>query len=86
MTPSKRAAPPQAVADDTADAVSRFEQQLQELESIVAQVESGELALETSLQLFERGMSLASQCRNALDTAELRLKNLLERDSAVDPA
>lgn len=86
MTPSKRTGPLPAVPDDNADAVSRFEHELQELESIVAQVEGGELALEASLQLFERGMLLASSCRKALDSAELRLKNLLEREDAADPS
>lgn len=62
-------------ADD--DAVARFEQEMQELESIVGQMEKGELRLEDSLKLFERGTQLARSCRRSLDTAELRVRTLL---------
>ena len=59
------------------DAVARFEQEMQELESIVAQMEKGELRLEDSLKLFERGTQLARSCRKSLDTAELKVRTLL---------
>jgi exodeoxyribonuclease VII small subunit len=59
------------------DAVARFEQEMQELESIVAQMEKGELRLEDSLKLFERGTQLARSCRRSLDTAELKVRTLL---------
>lgn len=58
--------------------VTRFEASLKELEEIVGRMERGELPLEESLRLFERGMELTKQCRQALDQAELRVKNLLE--------
>ena len=57
---------------------AQFESALKELEEIVAKMEQGELALEESLQLFERGTQLSRQCRQALDTAELKIRNLLE--------
>ena len=60
------------------DAVARFEQEMQELEAIVAQMERGELRLEDSLKLFERGTALAKSCKTSLDTAELRVRNLLD--------
>ena len=66
---------PEAPAMD--DAVARFEQEMQELESIVAQMEKGELRLEDSLKLFERGTQLARSCRRSLDTAELKVRTLL---------
>lgn len=61
------------------DPVSQFEKTMQELESIVAQMESGDLPLQKSLSLFERGINLAKQCRHSLNTAELRVRNLLEQ-------
>lgn len=65
-------------ADD--DTVARFEQDLQELEDIVTQMERGDLRLEDSLRLFERGTVLARACRRSLDSAELKVRRLLEAD------
>ena len=67
--------PVPAAAGD--DAVARFEQEMQELEGIVAQMEKGDLRLEDSLKLFERGTQLARSCRKSLDTAELKVRTLL---------
>lgn len=53
-----------------------FEDALSELEETVARLESGELTLEESLALFERGQRLAALCGAGLDQAELRLEEL----------
>ena len=66
------------------DAVSRFEGSMKELETIVARMERGDLPLEESLSLFERGMQLTKECRTSLDRAELRVRNLL--DAGTEPA
>ena len=67
--------------------VARFEQALDELEQIVGKLERGELKLEESLALFERGVALARQCRQSLETAELKVKQLLgEHAAAPAPA
>ena len=63
---------------DASDSITRFETSMQELEAIVQQLERGELKLEESLQLFERGMALTQACRVALDTAELKVKTLVD--------
>ena len=68
------------------DDVARFEDALGELESIVEKMERGDLKLEESLALFERGVGLTRQCRSSLDTAELKVKNLLAADAAADDA
>ncbi|MEQ1438677.1 exodeoxyribonuclease VII small subunit [Fontimonas sp. SYSU GA230001] len=60
------------------DPVGRFEDSMKELESIVQSLERGDLRLEESLQLFERGVELARQCRSALDSAEQKVRNLLD--------
>lgn len=65
------------------DPVSRFEEAMRELEEIVQRMERGDLRLEESLKLFERGMELSRHCRQSLDTAELRVRNLLEPDSGA---
>jgi exodeoxyribonuclease VII small subunit len=65
------------------DAVSQFEEALKELEALVQKMERGDLRLEESLQVFERGIALAQQCRKSLETAELKVQNLLERSDAA---
>lgn len=60
-----------------ADRVAQFESSLKELEAIVQQMEKGDLKLEESLKLFERGTALTRQCKTALEAAELRVKQLM---------
>ncbi len=54
-----------------------FEELSGELESIVTKLEAGDLSLDESLALFERGMELAKKCTEMLDKAELRIKELV---------
>ena len=53
-----------------------FEQALAELEQIVNQLETGQLALDEALVLFERGQTLAVHCGMVLDRAELKIQTL----------
>ena len=53
-----------------------FEQSLQQLEETVAKLEAGDLTLEASLALFERGQKLAAHCNELLDKASLRVEQL----------
>lgn len=55
-----------------------FEDALTALEQAVAQLESGDLTLESSLALFERGRRLAVHCGRMLDKAQLRVEQLTE--------
>ncbi|MBM3314136.1 exodeoxyribonuclease VII small subunit [candidate division WOR-3 bacterium] len=55
-----------------------FEQALAELESIVKQMEAGNLTLEQSLALFERGVQLARACKVKLAEAELKVSQLVK--------
>lgn len=55
-----------------------FEEALLELEQTVAQLESGNLTLDASLALFERGQRLATHCGQLLDRAHLRIEQLTE--------
>lgn len=57
-----------------------FEQALEELEHLVAQLEEGKIPLEESMELFERGQQLAQRCNTMLNEAELRVKKI-ESDS-----
>jgi exodeoxyribonuclease VII small subunit len=54
-----------------------------ELETIIRQLESGELALTESMRLFERGRRLTAYCQQQLDVAELRISQLLADDDGA---
>jgi len=53
-----------------------FEQAFAQLEQVVQQLESGELSLEQSLALFEKGMRLAKLCEGKLNQAEQKVSQL----------
>jgi exodeoxyribonuclease VII small subunit len=55
-----------------------FESQLAELEKVVEKLERGDLSLEESVTLFERGVHLSNACKKQLSTAESRIQVLLE--------
>ena len=61
-----------------------FEEALTELDSIVAKIEAGDLTLEESLALFERGQKLATRCNKQLDEASLRVEQLTEDGEIVE--
>jgi exodeoxyribonuclease VII small subunit len=63
-----------------------FEASLEELEKIVQQMEAGELPLEKSLELFERGVGLSETCRKQLDEAETRIEILMKKGKKMEPA
>ncbi len=54
-----------------------FEKKLNRLEEIVGKMESGDLALEESLKLFEEGIRLSRECNAQLTDAEQKVKILL---------
>lgn len=56
-----------------------FESAIAELEQIVKTLEEGELPLEKSLELFERGVKLSKFCHSTLEEAERRIEILDER-------
>ncbi len=76
---TKATEPNPAPATQSADAPLSFEAGLQQLETIVREMESGELPLERALELFERGMKLSDTCRKQLEEAETRVEVLMKR-------
>jgi exodeoxyribonuclease VII small subunit len=74
------------MAENTgAKPAASFEAALEDLEKVVKELESGDLPLERSLELFERGVNLAGDCRKQLDAAETRVEVLLRKDGKVSP-
>ena len=61
-----------------------FEASLEALERIVKQLESGDLPLEKSLELFEQGIRLSRECQERLSQAERKIEVLL-RDNQGRP-
>jgi len=59
--------------------IKDFESAIAELETIVKTLEGGDLALEKSLALFERGVQLSRFCHGQLEEAERRIEILTER-------
>ncbi len=72
---------------ETEGETTDLEQSLEELERLVEQLEQGDLALETSLALFEQGVRLTRRCQSALRDAEQRVEKLVEAngEQAVVP-
>jgi exodeoxyribonuclease VII small subunit len=59
--------------------INDFESAIAELETIVKALEDGDLALEKSLELYERGVQLSRFCHAKLEEAERRIEILNER-------
>jgi exodeoxyribonuclease VII small subunit len=68
-----------------ADAPVTFESTIAELGEIVEQLERGDLPLEQSLTLFERGIRLSKDAQTRLDAAEKRVEMLLGFDDKNEP-
>lgn len=58
-----------------------FEQALKELEEIVARLERGEVDLEESIAIYERGAALKSHCEARLKSAELKVRQIVQGDN-----
>ena len=56
-----------------------FETALSELEGLVENLEQGDISLEESLKLFERGVTLTRHCQTSLREAEQKVQILLEK-------
>jgi len=71
------------MAEDTHDDVRAlsFEAALEQLEAIVAKLESGKAPLAESIAIYERGEALKAHCETLLRTAEARIEKItLNRD------
>ncbi len=57
-----------------------FEQAISELESIVDELEQGDISLEESIKKYEKGMKLSKLCNDKLNQVEQKLKKLVKTD------
>ena len=56
----------------------KFEQAMARLETIVSELEKGELSLDESLKIFEEGIKLSKTCLKMLDDAERKVEILIQ--------
>lgn len=55
-----------------------FEESLAELEGIVRQLEAGDVDLEKSIAIYERGAALKAHCESRLKSAELKVEQIVQ--------
>jgi exodeoxyribonuclease VII small subunit len=65
--------------DETAEniAAMNFEDALRALEDVVRRLEGGEVPLDESLTLYERGEALRKHCQARLDAAQARIEKIV---------
>ena len=64
-------------------AKENFEESMKKLETIVTELENGNLNLDESVKKFEEGKKIAKQCNNILEDAEKKITILLEEDGEL---
>ncbi|MCR8633943.1 MULTISPECIES: exodeoxyribonuclease VII small subunit [Paenibacillus] len=60
-----------------------FEQAMDKLEQIVAQLESGDVPLEQAIDLFQEGMKLSQLCGQKLEQVERKIEILMEQEGGL---
>lgn len=70
-------------SEQTAIETMSFEAALQELEQLVARLESGQASLEDSIALYERGAQLKAHCDARLKSAQMRVDQIVETPSGL---
>lgn len=61
-----------------------FEQALERLEGIVAQLENGDVPLEQAIELYQEGMQLSNLCNGKLKQVEAKIEMLIETDNSIE--
>lgn len=60
-----------------------FEEQIEQLESIVGELEKGDLSLEDSVKKFEEGIKISNECNKTLEEAEKKITILVNKDGEM---
>lgn len=61
-----------------------FEENIEQLEKVVQELESGNLNLEDSIKKFEEGINLSKKCNEILEEAEKKITVLVKKDDKVE--
>ena len=62
----------------------KFEDSMSRLEKIAAELESGDLDLDSSVKKFEEGMELSKKCNEELQNAEKKITMLIEKNGKIE--
>ena len=62
-----------------------YEQQLQQLETLIKQLENGDLSLDQTLAAYEQGVALIRACQQQLEQAEQRIQLLAHDANGEEP-
>ena len=65
-------------------AKENFEESMKKLETIVTELENGNLNLEDSIKKFEEGMAISKKCNEILEEAEKKITVLIKKDDGVE--
>ena len=61
-----------------------FEESMKKLESIVNELENGNLNLDESVEKFEEGMKLSKQCNDMIEKAEKKITMLIQKEGKLE--
>jgi exodeoxyribonuclease VII small subunit len=64
-------------------AKEKFEEALEKIETIVREMEAGDMPLDTALKSFEEGIRLIRFCSSKLEESERRVEQLLAKDNSL---
>lgn len=65
-------------------AKANFEENMEKLENIVAELEKGDLNLEKSVEKFEEGIKISKECNKMLEEAEKKITILLKQEDEIE--
>ncbi|HQK99206.1 MAG TPA: exodeoxyribonuclease VII small subunit [Smithellaceae bacterium] len=65
-------------------AKEKFEDAMDKLETIVREMEAGQMPLDSALKSFEEGIRLIRLCQAKLDDTQRRVDQLLEKNDQTD--
>lgn len=68
---------------ETKEAVVSFEEAISKLEQIVGELESGDVPLETAIELFQEGMRMSQLCSQKLEQVERKIETLVEENGEL---
>ena len=63
---------------------NNFEENMENLETIVQDLEKGDLNLEDSIKKFEEGIALSKKCNDILEEAEKKITMLIKKEDKIE--
>lgn len=63
---------------------TKFEEKMQELETIINELENGDIDLDSSIEKYTRAMKLVSDCEKKLNEVEEKVNKILKEDGTLE--